>query len=312
MKCKICKAEAAVALKAHNASFCEKCYLDFFRRQVQRGIEEKSLFSHTDKILVAISGGKDSLSLLLELSALGYNVTGLFIDLAIPESSAQARDITQAFCAKHKLDLKIVSLAAEGLATPLLKRYLKRPICSVCGKIKRYYFNKSAVDGKYDVLATGHNLDDETARLFSNVLRWDKSYLSSQGPALEAESGFVRKVKPLWRLTEFEIANYAFIRGIHHHIAPCPYSKGASFTKLKKLLHSLETIMPGRKLDFYQGFLERGKKQFQANLIDSESKLNPCQICGLPTSGSEICGVCNIKQVLKEKMAETNGKETES
>ena len=204
MKCKICKAEAAVALRSHNAAFCPACYKEFFARQVTRGIEGQNLFSHEERVLVALSGGKDSLALMLELSRQGYNVTGLHIDLGIPGSSAAARGVTERFCAKHGLRLMVKEMATEGLAIPLVKARLHRPICSACGKIKRYFFNKIAMEDGYDALATGHNLDDEVARLFSNTLRWDTAYLSDQGPRLDSENGFVRKVKPLWRLTEFE------------------------------------------------------------------------------------------------------------
>ena len=95
MKCKICKATAQVALKSHNAAFCPDCYKDFFARQVERGIKGapgpdgrhgEPLFTREERILVALSGGKDSLALMLELSRQGYDVTGLFVDLAIPGS----------------------------------------------------------------------------------------------------------------------------------------------------------------------------------------------------------------------------------
>lgn len=301
MKCKICGSEAVVALKSHNAAFCEKCYPDFFRRQLMRGINSQKLFSMDEKILVALSGGKDSLALMLELHELGYNVTGLFIDLAIPDSSTVARNFVERFCKLYKLPLEIVDLALENLAIPEVKKTLRRPVCSACGKIKRHYFNKAALDGGFDVLATGHNLDDEVARLLSNTLRWDASYLSDQGPILEGDSGFVRKVKPLWRLTEFEIANYAFLRGIEHHWAPCPYSGGASFSTLKNLMHDLENRMPGRKLDFYQGFLERGRSRFAPIQVE-QKELTPCKFCGMPTS-ADICGVCRIRNLVAERIS---------
>ena len=76
MKCKICKATAVVALRSHNAAFCPDCYLKFFARQVEKGIEGQKLFTRDERILVALSGGKDSLSLMLELSRQGYDVTG--------------------------------------------------------------------------------------------------------------------------------------------------------------------------------------------------------------------------------------------
>ena len=77
MKCKICKATAVVALRSHNAAFCPDCYLKFFARQVEKGIEGQKLFTRDERILVALSGGKDSLALMLELSRQGYDVTGL-------------------------------------------------------------------------------------------------------------------------------------------------------------------------------------------------------------------------------------------
>lgn len=297
MKCKICKSNAVVRLASHNAAFCEECFLKFFRRQLERGIHSARLFEKDERILVALSGGKDSLALVNELLELGYDVTGLFVDLAIPESSSLAREHVADFCAERGIPLLVVDMAKEGLAIPSVKKRIKRPICSVCGKIKRHYFNKIALEKGFDALATGHNLDDEVGRLFSNVLRWDQAYLESQGPLLPAMPGFCRKVKPLWRLTEFETANYAFIKGIQPHWAPCPYSSGASFSRLKKIFHGLELEMPGRKLDFYQGFLENGKKFFKAGRPALEHK---CEQCGSQINEPGLCGVCRIREMLGE------------
>ena len=294
MKCTRCKATAVVALPSHHAGFCPSCFLDFFRNQVEKGIRKQNLFTRDDRILVAISGGKDSLALMLELSLLGYDVTGLHIDLAIPGSSEAARSVVERFCEKHSFPLIVREMAGEGLAIPRVKERLKRPICSACGKIKRHYFNKTALEGGFSVMATGHNLDDEIARLFSNVLRWDTAYLADQGPALPGTDGFARKVKPFWRLSEFETANYAFLRDIDYHHAPCPYSKGASFTMHKTVWADIEENMPGRKLDFYLGFLNEGRRHFAAADEREGVALSPCGVCGFPTS-SDICGVCRIK-----------------
>ena len=260
MICKRCKsATAIISLPSHNTGFCENCFRDFFSAQVARGIETGKLFTHEDRILVALSGGKDSLSLMLELSRQGYDVTGLHIDLGIPGSSEIVRGVIERFCGKHGFKLIVKEMAKERLAIPLVKQRLKRPICSACGKIKRHYFNKTALEEGFTALATGHNLDDEIARLFSNTLRWDVGYLSDQGPRLDGEDGFARKVKPFWRLTEFETATYAFLEEIEHHHTPCPYSAGASFTYYKGLWNQLEEEMPGRKLSFYVDFLKRGR-----------------------------------------------------
>lgn len=306
MKCKVCKAEAVVGLRSHNAAFCAQCFLAFFRRQLLKGIESQNLLSPNDKVLVAVSGGKDSLSLMLELKELGFNASGLFIDLGIPESANAARRHVENFCAQHELPLQVVDLAAENLAIPDVKKALHRPVCSACGKIKRYFFNRIAQAGGYDAIATGHNLDDEIGRLMSNVLRWDCAYLGDQGPLLPAEPGFTRKIKPLWRLTEFETANYAFLRNIPHHASACPYSQGASFATIKNWFHKLDAKMPGRKLDFYQGFLNRGRPQFANCQGGSSVSLHPCPACGSPTSSSGTCGICRIRDaVAKFKVEKT-------
>ncbi len=300
MKCSVCKAVAVVKLRARNAAFCRDCYLDFFSRQVARGIEREKLCTHDDRLLVAVSGGKDSLSLLYELVRQGYDATGLFVDLGIPVSSAAARDTVESFCRERSLPLVIKETAEDGLAIPDVKEAVKRPVCSVCGKIKRHWFNKIAMEGGYTVLCTGHNLDDEVARLFSNTLRWDISYLAADGPSLPAHGRFVKKVKPLWRLTEFETANFAFLTGIEPHIAPCPYSPGASFTVLKQVMQRLENAMPGRKLDFYQGFIHRGRKAFEQLAASMDETLHDCRECGYPTSGDDLCGVCRIRHQVRE------------
>jgi TIGR00269 family protein len=297
MKCSRCKATAVVALPSHHAGFCPECFLGFFRGQVEKGIRRHKLFTHEERILVALSGGKDSLALMLELSLLGYDVTGLHIDLAIPGSSGVARRAVEQFCDKHGFPLIVKDMAEEGLPIPRVKERIKRPICSACGKIKRHFFNKVALEGNFAAMATGHNLDDEIARLFSNVLRWDTGYLSDQGPCLESTAGFARKVKPLWRLSEFETANYAFLQGIDYHYAPCPYSKGASFTIHKKIWNDLEDAMPGKKLDFYQGFLTQGRSAFRAVEEREGVQLAPCVRCGFPTS-TDVCGVCRIRDAV--------------
>jgi uncharacterized protein (TIGR00269 family) len=292
-----------VALKSHHTAFCPDCYKKFFLRQTERGIESQKLFTRSDRILVALSGGKDSLSLMLALSLLGYRATGLHIDLGIPASSAAARGVTERFCARHGFELIVLETAARGLPIPLVKSRLRRPICSVCGKIKRHFFNETALGEGFDVLATGHNLDDETARLFSNVLRWDASYLADQGPLLEEKAGFARKVKPLWRLTEFETACYAFLTGIEHHYAPCPYSPGATFSTLKGIVRRVEAAMPGRKLDFYQKFLRNGRPRFVAAQPDKALLLKPCPRCGHPTSSGRECGICRIRMAIERNEA---------
>jgi uncharacterized protein (TIGR00269 family) len=260
MKCRRCKALAQVSLPSHNTAFCADCFDLYFIRQVETAIRRHRMFPPGARVLVALSGGKDSLALMWVLSHLGYAVTGLHVDLGIPESSPQARARVEAFCADHGLALEVLETARHGLAIPDVYHALRRPICPVCGKVKRYYFNKTALQGGYAALATGHNLD-----------------------------------KPLCRLTEFETAAFCFLKDIPHVKAPCPYSKGASFTGHKSLWADLEERSPGSKIAFYDGFLERGRPAFAALEEEHGVTLTPCRECGYPTS-ADLCGVCRLKR----------------
>lgn len=254
------------------------------------------MFTAEDRILVAISGGKDSLALSWQLKELGYNIAGLHIDLGIPESSPIARQYSERFCATRGIPLHVLDMAAEGLAMCEVKRRARRPICSVCGQTKRYFFNKFAMENGFTVLATGHNLDDETSRLLANIMRWDVEFLSDQGPVMPAQNGFAKKVKPLFRMSEFETANLCFLAGIDYGYAPCPYSSKASFPVYKNLLAELEDRQPGRKIHFYDGFLKRGQGGFTAQ-GEKDALVQPCQRCGYPTSAGE-CGVCRLKDLM--------------
>ncbi len=299
MKCKRCGALAAVKLPSHHAGFCPECFELFFRRQVETAVRRHAMIRPGEKVLVAVSGGKDSLALMRVLSDLGHDVTGLHVHLGIPESSDPVCAKTEAYCRDNGFALHVLRLADLGLAIPRVKAAVHRPVCAVCGKIKRHYFNRYAYENGFTALATGHNLDDEVARLFANVLRWDAAYLGGQGPVLPAEGKFARKIKPLYRLTEFETAAYCFFKGIDHWKAACPYSGGASFTGHKRLFADLEDRSPGQKVAFYEAFLDRGRPHFEATQRDGAEALRDCATCGYPSS-AEVCGVCRIRELVEK------------
>ena len=108
-----------------------------------------------------------------------------------------------------------------------LSKALRRGPCSGCGLNKRYVTNQVAHELGFDVLATGHNLDDETATLMGNVLHWQMGYLARQSPVLESTHvRLARKVKPLYTFTERESLSYVLIRGIDYIQAECPNAHG--------------------------------------------------------------------------------------
>ena len=185
----------------------------------------------------------------------------------------------------------------EGASIPDLANLIRRPTCSACGTVKRYQFNRATIQGGYDVMATGHNLDDEAARLLGNVLHWQEEYLQKQSPMLPASmEGFAKKVKPLYRLTEREIAAYAVVNRIDYIVEECPMSKGAKMLVYKDVLNRLEAESPGTKHTFYFQFLKKQAKAkpTQTTMTETDqSSLKPCTLCGQPTS-TETCSYCKM------------------
>ena len=127
-----------------------------------------------------------------------------------------------------------------GYDIPTAGRKGSRSTCAVCGLSKRYVFNKAAAEGGFDVIATGHNLDDEAATLLGNTLRWNTEYIARQSPALPAKDGMVKKVKPLHRLSELETAAYAFLRGIDYVVEECPLVAGNTQLRYKEAMNTIE------------------------------------------------------------------------
>ncbi len=294
-KCRRCRGKAVIELQRHNAAFCKECFLHFFREQVRRAIDHEEMLSTTDRVLVAVSGGKDSLALWDVLIDLGYDVTGYHIILWTGEEYApESLRYTQAFADARGVKLIVCDLREElGFAVPDLPHVTGRPTCGACGLTKRHLVAKAAGDLGFDVVAIGHNLDDEAAVLLGNVLRWEEDYLARQAPVLPAtDDGFVRKVKPLFRLSERETAGYAFLRGIDYQVEECPLVAGNTQLRYKQVLDAIERTSPGTKASFYHGFLERGRTHFTAS---SGPQLLECSSCGMPTTG-EICAFCRMRE----------------
>ncbi len=298
-RCTICKSKgknnkAIVFLKHHRLALCKEHFLSWFEKRVEKTIKEFKMLKKEDNILVAVSGGKDSLALWNTLNKLGYKTEGLYIDLGIGEYSENSKDLSEKFAKNLGLKLNIISLKENLYSIPTIKENTDRPACSACGVIKRYYMNKFARDNGFNVVATGHNLDDEAAVLLGNTLQWDLKYLARQYPVLQEEEGFVKKVKPLCKITEKESALYSILNGIEYIEYECPFSEGATSIEYKTVLNQLEEKHSGLKLRFYSDFLKKIYPIFKEHYIEDKKSLVKCKICGEP-SYSEICGVCRLK-----------------
>ncbi len=304
MFCQKCDQRAAIRMRQHRLMFCRDHYLEWFVEQTQRTIERYHMFTLADRLLLAVSGGKDSLALWDVLWRLGYSVDGMSINLGIDGEehySNESEQYCRTFAEERGLSLQVVNVKQSfGQTVPELARLRHRSRskpCSACGMAKRHIMNQAARDGGYDVLLTAHNLDDEVAVLFANTLSWNVDGLNRQSPVLEARDGFVRKAKPFCRFYERETAAYTLLRGIEYIEEECPFATGSKQIIYKEILNKLEEEHPGIKLHYYVSFLKARQQQvFQPGAAEkvSELELRPCPSCGQPTTNQGLCAFCTL------------------
>jgi uncharacterized protein (TIGR00269 family) len=300
MKCRKCGGTAILELRRHNAAFCAPDFQEFFKNQVREAIRKHRMFTAEEPVLVAVSGGKDSLALWDVLIDEGYRTTGLYLDLGIFDYSVESRAKCEAFAAARGVPLMVKRVEEEvGAPVPVIKQVTRRPPCSGCGLSKRYLMNRAALEAGMPVVATGHNLDDEAATLFGSVMHWQMDALPRQSPALPStHAKLVRRVKPLYRLSERETAAYAFVRRIDYIVDECPFAKGATSIAHKEILNRMEDASPGAKHNFLFGFLDKARPAFERA---QSVTLNECARCGQVTTGT-LCAFCKLADQVKRSL----------
>jgi len=297
MKCRKCGEPAAIELRRHNAAFCAPDFQEFFKKQVREAIRKHRMFEPGEQILVAVSGGKDSLALWDVLIDDGYRTSGLYLDLGIFDYSVESKAKCETFAAARGVPLIVSRVEEEvGAPVPVIQSVTRRPPCSGCGLSKRYLMNRVALEGGFPVVATGHNLDDEAATLFGSVMHWQMDALPRQSPALAStHPKLVRRVKPLYRLSERETAAYTIMRKIDYIVEECPFAKGATSIAHKEILTRMEEASPGAKHNFLFGFLEKARPAFEKA---EGVTLNECARCGQVTTGT-LCAFCKLSDQVK-------------
>lgn len=295
-KCLRCKKEASIFIDS--LRFCDDCFKIYFENSFLRAINgeglHKKMLTKDEKVLVAVSGGKDSMVLWYLLKKYEFNITPLHINLGYGEFSEESLKVINDFSKKTSSKLLLFDLKIDFDIDmkEIFSRNKNREFCSICGSIKRYLMNKIAYDYNFDAIATGHNLDDGVAVVFKALLNWDIDSLSRNYPILEkTHEKLVKKVKPLYRLQDKEIKIYADLMNIPHTDLICPYKKGkVTLSKTKEVIEFIDKNYKGIKRTFYFGFL-RNK-----NLFDFEKPdLKECKICGMPTTNENLCNFCKLK-----------------
>jgi tRNA-5-methyluridine54 2-sulfurtransferase len=281
--------------------------------KIAETIKKYDLLKKSDKVVVALSGGKDSTSVIYILKKMGYNVHGLLIDLYLGEWSKIHNKNMIAFCGANDIPLTIVDLKKElGQGICFIKAVLKKQKnltgCTVCGIIKRWILNKHAKKLGADKLVTGHNLDDEAQNVLMNFLKGNVLLGVNSSPATGGKvlsphaeyphrketqksldiqrAGFAQRVKPLFFVPESEIMKYAKSKKFDILYDKCPCAFGTYRVETREWMGH---VNDKEKLAIVENFQKLVPKLRTENSFE----LKTCKKCGEP-SRSDVCNFCKI------------------
>ena len=268
------------------------------------------MLQHDDRVAVAVSGGKDSLSLLYVLTnifEMGHRSTpiAITIDEGIKNYRDESLEIVNQFCADLRIENKIVSYK-ELFGCDMDQVILERPSdkmssCSICGTFRRRAIDLAAESVGANVVATAHNLDDQLHTFMINMIAGDVQRIGRGHSPSVNKLHALRKIKPFCEIYEQEIVFYALLRGLPFQTEDCPYMNEGIRTQIRDFINTLERERPGIKYNLYNSIskVSSNLRTFP-NRVDSKK----CSTCGR-MSTSNICSVCKTISVLRANEVRT-------
>jgi len=267
MNCNTCENKAVIKLQ--HGSLCKNHFINYFEDKVFKTINKFQLIQRNDKICVATSGGKDSLTVLYltkkYIQKYNYPSTELFalaIDEGIKDYREKTLDDLKEFCREHQVQLHITSNKEEFNATldeayPKINKDTNKKPCNICGVWRRYLLNKYARKLGATKIITGHNLDDEAQVIIMNMFKANTTLAGRIGPksGIEEHDSFVQRVKPLYLCAEKEVKLYTLLKGWHIQFTECPYSHTGFRHDVQEMLNDMEQKYPGTKQGVINSFL---------------------------------------------------------
>ncbi|NWG11042.1 TIGR00269 family protein [Candidatus Bathyarchaeota archaeon] len=306
--CTVCGRKPAFFFRLYSGEkLCKKCFSKSIEEKVRATIAKYQMLKYDDKIAVAVSGGKDSISLLHVLAKLERNhpkasLVAVTVDEGIKGYRDEALKIAVENCKKLGITHHMVSFRKlYGFTLDEIVNRLKKKgkgeltPCAYCGVLRRKALNIAARKVKVNKLATAHTLDDETQTILLNIFHGDVLRIAREKPVTdEAHPKLVKKVKPFCEIPEKETALYAYIKEIEFQSAPCPYASEALRNDIRVMLNRMEEKHAGTKFTIFKS-IERIRPAFEETA--KKEGLRECIECGEP-SAEETCKTCQILKQL--------------
>jgi len=279
-------------------TLCAQCFKDSISEKTRRTVSKYRMIGPRDRIAIAVSGGKDSLSLLKVLCELYLARRNELVAISVDEGVAGYRDeaLEHARALAGELGIEHVVVSYKDLFGFSLDEALdwkeERPVssCSFCGVFRRRAIDEAAARANATVVATAHNLDDFVQTFMMNMMHGDVARLGWLDPAYADDSFPVRRVKPFMEIYEEEVALFAFKAGVPFQSVSCPYMHEGLRTEVRDYLNTMEASHPGIKNVLLRSSLDVISRF--ARTAEKESV--PCRVCGKPSSNG-VCNVCRMK-----------------
>ncbi len=304
--CTICNRKEAIYMRPYSGEkLCGRCFCRSIEDKVRATISRYDMLKHDDEIMVAVSGGKDSVTLLHILTKIERDfpkasLSAVTVDEGIKGYRDEAIRIAERNCRKLGVEHTVISfkemygLELDEIVKKIQQEDKELTPCSYCGVLRRKALNTAAREAGADKLATAHSLDDETQTMILNIVHGDPLRIARAKPVLSViHPKLVQRVKPLCEVPEREIALYAYLRKTEFQGIPCPYAGAALRNDVRDMLNRMERKHAGTKYTIFRS-MERLRPALEAMVKQEE--LQECKICGEPTVG-EVCKPC---QMLKE------------
>jgi len=294
VKCSKCDRDAVVRVPYAKLNLCREHYIEYFEKRLLKTIERYKMFRNTKRALIALSGGKDSLTVLHVLAKYRYvfrvEIAGVHLDLGIGVYSEESLKTVLAACRDHGVECYVILLKnLLGYTLPELVEKTKRPPCSLCGLLKRYILNTTALEWGYDIVVTGHHMDDILVfRLKEILVGRGESEVLKLGPYTQSVQGlYAARARPLYETYEWEIRVYSELSGIKHVEATCPFKyRDIISANIAEMLEKIEKEVPGFEITLARKFARKTPRE-------SIEVVTPCKHCQMP-SASGVCALCKL------------------
>ena len=305
IKCSKCGNEnIIIKRKQSGQNLCKDCFIESIEKKVIKTIKKENLLDKGDKVLVALSGGKDSVATLEILNSYRerniIDLCAVTIDEGIEGYRNEGVEIAKKHAKRLNIEHEVISFKESfGLTLDEIMEYPNHRIsCTYCGVFRRWIINRAAREMNADKIATGHNLDDESQAVLMNYLEGNINNLKSLGAKTESKSPlFTPKIKPLREIPEKEIGLYALSKELDIHLAGCPYAQESFRMEVGNILKELTENHPTIMHSTLKGF-DKLQPMIQNQTTETYTQ-KTCTKCGEPSS-KELCRVCTFLEELEK------------